>query len=102
MDGWEDHCQLMLKASFGIDYEEFHKLLHHIAKKRLISLEEKDDLVLFGNWKLGGNHKLFDLCQIKQVLKLFMMDQNAHTFSKLCERSEELLDDIDRVTGYKN
>lgn len=42
MDNYEDHCQLMLKASFGLNYKDFIDILTHIANKRLKQINPND------------------------------------------------------------
>lgn len=42
MENYEDHCQLMLKASFGLNYKDFIDILIHIANKRLQQIDGKD------------------------------------------------------------
>lgn len=34
MEGWNDQCQLVLKAVAGMDFTELAKFLAHIAQKR--------------------------------------------------------------------
>lgn len=41
MENYEDHCQLMLKASFGLNYKDFIDILIHIANKRLQQINGK-------------------------------------------------------------
>ncbi len=44
MEGWHQQCQMILKASSGIDYTEFYLFLHTIATRRLNFLNfNKDD-----------------------------------------------------------
>lgn len=42
MDNYEEHCQLMLKASFGLNYKDFIDILIHIANKRLQQIDDND------------------------------------------------------------
>lgn len=42
MDNYEDHCQLMLKASFGLNYKDLIDILIHIANKRRKQVDEND------------------------------------------------------------
>ena len=43
MDNYEDHCQIMLKASFGLNYKDFTDILIHIANKRLQQIDNGKD-----------------------------------------------------------
>ncbi|XP_797590.2 2-oxoglutarate and iron-dependent oxygenase JMJD4 [Strongylocentrotus purpuratus] len=40
MEGWADQCQLIMKASTGMDYAEFFNYLHIISSHRLQSCNE--------------------------------------------------------------
>ncbi|XP_072180779.1 2-oxoglutarate and iron-dependent oxygenase JMJD4-like isoform X2 [Diadema setosum] len=40
MDGWEEQCQLIMKASTGMDYPEFFNFLHLVASNRLSMLSK--------------------------------------------------------------
>lgn len=64
MDNFDEHCQVMLKASFGMNFEDFLDLIEHIADKRvkLLNVESSED------FKLSRNHLLFDLKSIENVL----------------------------------
>nr|CAD7570431.1 unnamed protein product [Timema californicum] len=66
IDGWEDHCQLMLRATYGMNYEEFYNFLHFIATRRLDYLGNNNPNIMFGEWKIGINHAIFDLVQLKK------------------------------------
>ena len=82
MENWESHCQLMLKASYGMDYSDFYKFLSFIVKKRLKALKNQDSsLESFGKWKIGPRHCLFDINRAKIVLKYLIDDtkeKNIH------------------------
>ena len=41
MDGYEDHCQVLLKANNGFDFWEFFKLLNVVGRARIGKLAEK-------------------------------------------------------------
>ncbi|XP_021341709.1 uncharacterized protein LOC110442430 isoform X2 [Mizuhopecten yessoensis] len=45
MEGWQEQCQLILKASSGIDYSEFYRYLITIATHRMdfLQLEQNSD-----------------------------------------------------------
>lgn len=81
MDNYLEHCQIMLKASFGMDFETFFEFLEFIAKKRLTLLQNKKKEMLFHGHILGFNHAVFDLSMIEAVLKEFI---NHNDVAELC------------------
>lgn len=68
MDNWEEHCQVVLKCTFGMNYSDFAKFLIFIAERRLESLSKSTYLTVTGNWQIGRNHMLFDLLNIHPIL----------------------------------
>lgn len=91
MEGWNEHCQLMLQAMFGMNYEEFYSFLTAIGERRLDALRDNKPLLLFGNWQLGRNHLLFDLMQVKKILIAFLKDTdtlNLNIFKNLDDQPE--------------
>ncbi|XP_049856780.1 2-oxoglutarate and iron-dependent oxygenase JMJD4 [Schistocerca gregaria] len=99
MEEWNSHCQIMLRASFGLDYEEFYRFLLHISKKRIDSLHGKDDLIVYGNWRIGRNHIVFDLLKINEVLNLFLSDTDCEIVLKELDvqKPKDLLSEINSV-----
>ncbi|PNF41558.1 hypothetical protein B7P43_G12093 [Cryptotermes secundus] len=98
MEGWDEHCQLILQAMFGMNYEEFYSFLTFIGNKRLDSLRENKLILLFGNWQLGRNHILFDLEQLKRVLITFIKDTDTRSlnfFKNLDNQPEQLIKEIE-------
>nr|CAD7423534.1 unnamed protein product [Timema monikensis] len=97
IDGWEDHCQLMLRATYGMNYEEFYNFLHFIATRRLDFLGNNNPNIMFGEWKIGINHAIFDLVQLKKVLDLLLCDSNIKFisfFQNLGNQCDNLRNDI--------
>lgn len=76
MENWTSHCQLMLKASYGMNYSQFFHFLSFIAERRIKSLKQEIFNTSFDSWILGKNHSLFDLRQIKIVLEHLTKDAN--------------------------
>lgn len=70
MDGYEEHCQLMLKCDFGLDFHMFLDILKCILANRLKILEINTKLVL-NEAKLGRQHAMYDLFAIRRVLNDF-------------------------------
>jgi hypothetical protein len=98
MEGWNEHCQLMLRAMFGMNFEEFYSFLTCIGKRRLDALRDNKPLQLFGNWQLGRNHILFDLIQLKKILVNFVKDTDTmrlNIFKNLDDEPEQLIKEID-------
>lgn len=72
MDNFEEHCQVMLKASYGLDFVKFYQFLKYIAVKRINLLEDNVKIISFDRHELGRTHALFDLESIKCVLQLLV------------------------------
>lgn len=68
MDNWAEQCQLILNATYGIDFPQFYDFLRFIAERRIDHCKERKPLVVYGQWELGIQHILFDLTQIKAIL----------------------------------
>jgi len=92
-DGWSDHCQVMLKALFGMNITEFVDFIKHISNKRLESLTN-DRVVEFEQWKFERNHIIFDLKAIHKLLKDITSDilfKSIKEFPKIVSDIEEIL-----------
>ena len=97
MEQWNEHCQLMLRSLFGINYEEFYSFLYFIARRRLDSLKTANPLILYGNWKLGRNHTIFDLKQLLKVFTSLITDTdfvNLTFYESLDIKPEEFMREI--------
>lgn len=97
MEHWNEHCQLMLRATFGINYEEFYYFLYFIGRIRLDSLKSNRPLILYGDWKLARNHIVFDLRQLVKVFTSVITDSdviNLTFFSTLGNGPEEFVREI--------
>lgn len=89
MPDWDEHCQLMLKASYGMDYILFFDFITYIAKERLNAMEEPNVLINFKKYKFGKNHCLFDLEAIRLVLMDFITDtEEKSIYPLICEREQ--------------
>ena len=100
MEDWSSHCQMMLKASYGINYAQFYDFLSFIAEKRINFLIYKTQNLSFDTWMLGKNHNLFDLRQIQIILQNFVKDTEDKSIFNLIWSNNEvklLLDKIDLV-----
>lgn len=65
MDGFDDHCQLMLKSLFGMNLADFVDVLVHIGSKRL----RKESFKLFDEFQPGINLVSYELKVICEILK---------------------------------
>ena len=72
MDDWVDHCQLLLKSCFGMNFHEFNEFLAYIANQRERALSKNSPLKVFGNWLIGFNHLEYDLRKLKDVQTRFL------------------------------
>lgn len=67
MDNFDEHCQLMLKSDFGLDFKMFLEILQCIVANR-VKILQGDPNVILNEAKLGRRHALFDLTSICRVL----------------------------------
>ncbi|XP_014481072.1 PREDICTED: jmjC domain-containing protein 4 [Dinoponera quadriceps] len=89
MKNWNEHCQLMLKTSYGMDYKQFLEFISFIAKSRLQAMVKKGQVVSFDKYLLGRNHCSFDLGVLKNVLEDFVTDaQDLSVYNLMCENDE--------------
>lgn len=99
MEGFLQHCQVMLKASFGMDFYKFCDFLKFIALKRLDQVRKKEKKVLFHGHILGLNHALFDLISVKTVLeKLLQHCDVTELFGQEISEIGKILDEIQQET----
>uniref|UniRef100_A0A182PAN7 Jumonji domain-containing protein 4 n=1 Tax=Anopheles epiroticus TaxID=199890 RepID=A0A182PAN7_9DIPT len=70
MDNFDDHCQVMLKASFGMDYADFLAIVLYVCDKRLKSIQEEgaEKVKQIDDYVLGKHHVMFDLGAIRDLL----------------------------------
>lgn len=89
MKNWNEHCQLMLKTSYGMDYKQFLEFISFIAKNRLQAMVKKSQVVSFNKYLLGRNHCLFDLWMIRNVLENFVTDaHDLSVYNLICKNDE--------------
>ncbi|XP_028128145.1 2-oxoglutarate and iron-dependent oxygenase JMJD4 [Diabrotica virgifera virgifera] len=100
MDDFEQHCQLMLNAHFGMNFEQFYKFLLYIASKRMEMLQELCPKTLFHGQEIGTNHILFDLQSLKTVLEKFITLDEIKVldfFSTVSPRPHDLFDEVSLI-----
>lgn len=68
MDDFEQHCQLMLKATHGMNFNGFLALLQVIVKNRLKCLSASEGIAIINGFAYGKEHCRFDLNAILCVL----------------------------------
>ncbi|CAL4109312.1 unnamed protein product, partial [Meganyctiphanes norvegica] len=79
MEDWIGQCQILLKATHGMDFHEFYTFLKVIAQRRIDFLTGKYDLKCFNYWKLGKNQALYDLKKLAWCLEQLLDDQRLDT-----------------------
>lgn len=97
MDEWPEQCQLLLRATHGMDYHEFYVMLRTVARRRINLLRGAEDVISFGQWRLGKNHATYDLRRIKWCLEKLLDDQHTEglrIFSKIEEPPSQLLEEV--------
>lgn len=72
MDNFDEHCQVMLKASFGMNFKDFLDLIEYIADRRIKLLNGEKSIKFFKDFELSRNHLIFDLKSIENVLTDFL------------------------------
>lgn len=93
MDNFDEHCQLMLKSDFGIDFKMFLDILELIVKNRTKIVQSNLDIVL-NEYKLGKKHAIFDLKAIQRVLEDFSTKFNLED---LRQTSQNIMLKIDEI-----
>ncbi|KAK7084703.1 JmjC domain-containing protein 4 [Halocaridina rubra] len=97
MEDWVGQCQLLLRVTHGMDYQEFYSFLKTVARRRISSLNDKEPLVSFGIWTFGKKHILYDLKRIAWCLQQLLDDghlDTIKTFNELEDHPTQLLEDI--------
>jgi hypothetical protein len=78
MSDWIDHCQLLLKSCFGMNFSEFSEFVSYISKQRENALLTKSYLKVYGDWFIGFNHLKYDLKKLEDVRKTFLRHPDVH------------------------
>ncbi|XP_065222081.1 2-oxoglutarate and iron-dependent oxygenase JMJD4 [Planococcus citri] len=82
MDNWHSHCQLILKSCFGMDFEDFYKLIMFILKCRKSCVDRKTPLNVYGGWVIGPNHLNYDYLQVRELMESFLNEENVKSLLK--------------------
>lgn len=105
MDNWPAHCQVMLKASHGMDYTQFYDFLSFIIARRLNAIDSKEFCISFNTWQLGIEHTIFDLNCAKNVLKNLIEDTKKKDIYQMIfcdEQPEDKINIIESVLKCKD
>ncbi|XP_047737301.1 2-oxoglutarate and iron-dependent oxygenase JMJD4 isoform X2 [Hyalella azteca] len=97
MEKWEDQCQLVLKASHGMDFIEYYHFLRAIAKPRIESLRSGSDLTVLDGHRQGRRHTEYDVQRLRDALLALLDDHHVghlDTFESLAEPPAALLDQL--------
>uniref|UniRef100_A0A2P2ICK6 2-oxoglutarate and iron-dependent oxygenase JMJD4 n=2 Tax=Hirondellea gigas TaxID=1518452 RepID=A0A2P2ICK6_9CRUS len=100
MDKWGEQCQLLLKATHGMDLMEYYKLIQAIAHRRMHALKCNEDVVVMDGHRQGRNHTLYDASKLQTTLELLINDAriaDLETFEQIEEHPTKLLDQITDV-----
>lgn len=90
MDDFSQHCQVMLKATFGMDFYQFFDLLKHISHKRIQLIEDDVLIILAQGRTLGKKHAEFDLQRIAEVVTLFLEHEELTKDASLADLVRQL------------
>lgn len=94
MDSFDEHCQIMLKASHGMNFEDLINLLEVILTNRFECLTTKCELQIL-HFKYNENHCRFDIKAILKVLQL--AHSNLDIYEQLQMKCLRLIESIESV-----
>ena len=87
MENFSEHCQLMMKSSFGMNFKDFFDIIFHIINKRIESLTHNNMTEAFDKFYFGRNHILSDLKIISKFLVDLVKNPSVAQFKDLMEES---------------
>lgn len=93
MENYEEHCQLMLKSSFGINFFDLLEILSHIMQKRINQVGCKN----FTEFSLGKflvRKDLETLLELFQDLKENILFTNFRSLLKSIEENFEKIKEV--------
>jgi JmjC domain, hydroxylase len=97
MENFAEHCQLMLKASFGMNVTDFVEILAHIANKRIKLIKDGTNFKLFEDFTVGANLVTFDLDVILEVFKTLKLNELVQQFDDIVSEICDCEDRINKV-----
>ncbi len=99
MQNFEDHCQLMLKSLFGMNFEDFLTLLQNICDKRVESLTKISTNFIFDRYFYSKNHIIKDLEAILEVLEICHLEnKELLCFLNLAPLLDKCIKNIREIT----
>ncbi|XP_023018445.2 jumonji domain containing 4 [Leptinotarsa decemlineata] len=98
MEDFEEHCQLMLNSSFGMDFHKFYEFLKFIASSRIDMKKGTSPKTSFIGHKIGPNHILFDLKSVKTVLELFINLEEVNSLKYFIDTDVKPLELLHQIT----
>lgn len=99
MDDFTNHCQLMLKSSFGMNFHELVEILAHITDKRINMIKNGLQFEMFDEFTLGTNHAVSDLKIIVQALLNLNQNNAINELEKTVELLSECLNKIKEIVN---
>lgn len=97
MENFEEHCQLMLQSSFGMNFADFLEILTHIAEKRIKALSNDIKFQVFEDFSFGDNHMTYDLKAISHVLTRLQENSAVAKFNEIIDLINLSIDKIKKV-----
>ncbi|XP_076316913.1 jumonji domain containing 4 isoform X2 [Tachypleus tridentatus] len=91
MEGWSDHCQVILKAHHGINFKEFLEMLDCVGQRASTEVESflRSQIKETPSLHHFPWHSVLDLILVVQGLKLLLKQPKVS--SDLCRTTSELL-----------
>ncbi|CRL00745.1 CLUMA_CG014001, isoform A, partial [Clunio marinus] len=83
MENFDEHCQVVLKASFGMNLQDFVDILKHIAEKRIESIVKSKQCEIFNDFYFGLNITRFDLKVIEKSLSMLISNESVIKHSNI-------------------
>jgi hypothetical protein len=97
MENFVDHCQVMLKSSFGMNFQDFLEILTHIAGKRIESLRRKEEFKVFERFSFEEKHINYDLKAVLGALKKLKEDDAVVKFDEFVKVIKDLENQINEA-----
>lgn len=92
MDNFDEHCQVMLKSVFGLDFNMFFDMLRLVVRNRLKILDADGSSVL-NEAELGENHAIFDLSAVHGVAQDILDNCGVDEFRKAAQQILSTIED---------
>ncbi|KAL3281559.1 hypothetical protein HHI36_004767 [Cryptolaemus montrouzieri] len=89
LENYCEQCQLILRSTFGMHFEDFFNFLRFIALKRLN--RESDNYLQNKDTPHEGKYIIFDLESLHEVLELFINHKDVNTSPEMTKLKEDAL-----------